>query len=120
MIDIERVVEIGKKHSPESLIVVDNTFATPIFQRPAKYGVDVIVHSGTKYLAGHSEDLYSDFKFLQNAAGAIPGPFDCFLTLRGIRTLHLRMRAHDENAKEVYYPGFGGMLSVRFSLGKMR
>jgi Cystathionine beta-lyases/cystathionine gamma-synthases len=142
VIDIERVVEIGKKHSPESLIVVDNTFATPIFQRPAKYGVDVIVHSGTKYLAGHSdvvigliatdrEDLYSDFKFLQNATGAIPGPFDCFLTLRGIRTLHLRMRAHDENAKvlagflrghpkvkEVYYPGFGGMLSVRFFTGE--
>jgi Cystathionine beta-lyases/cystathionine gamma-synthases len=141
LIDIERVVKIRENFSPESLVVVDNTFATPIFQRPAEYGVDIVVHSGTKYLAGHSdviigliatdkEDVYGEFKFLQNAAGAIPGPFDCFLTLRGIRTLHLRMRAHTENAKiiaeflrdhpkvkEVYYPGFGGMLSVRFFNG---
>ncbi len=138
LINIESVVEIRETYSPQSLIVVDNTFATPIFQRPAKLGADIVVHSGTKYISGHSDviigliatdrkEIYEDLKFLQNAAGAVPGPFDCFLTLRGIRTLHLRMKAHTENArliyeflrehskiKEVYYPGFGGMVSVRF------
>lgn len=152
VINIKRVVEIRDKTSPKSLIVVDNTFASPIIQRPADYGIDVVIHSGTKYLSGHSdvvigliatnkEELYKDFKFLQNAAGAVPGPFDCFLTLRGIRTLYLRVKAHSENAKaiaeflkrhpkveRVYYPAFdgdakgqmgmfGGMLSVRFKDG---
>ncbi|MEO0170685.1 MAG: PLP-dependent aspartate aminotransferase family protein [candidate division WOR-3 bacterium] len=149
VINIKRVVDIRDVKSPKSLIVVDNTFASPIIQRPADYGVDIIIHSGTKYLAGHSdvvigliatdkEEIYKELKFLQNAAGAVPGPFDCFLTLRGIRTLHLRVKAHSENAYEVaqflkghpkvervYYPAFdedakgqmamfGGMLSVRF------
>jgi len=94
------------------LLVVDNTFASPLGQRPLSLGADVVYHSATKYLAGHSDtvsgvlatsraDLYERLKFLQNAIGAVPGPFDCFLVLRGIRTLALRMERHTANAQAV-------------------
>jgi len=95
-----------------ALTVVDNTFATPLLQRPLALGADIVVHSTTKYLGGHSDvvggavvvkdaELGSRIQFLQNAAGAIPGPMDCFLTHRGVKTLHLRMRQHCANAAAV-------------------
>ena len=111
------------------LLVTDNTFATPVLQRPLSFGADIVLHSTTKYLNGHSdmvggalimsrEDLAERIGFLQNAAGGVPGPFDCWLALRGVKTLPLRMRAHCENAMQiaqwleqrkdiakVYYPG---------------
>jgi cystathionine gamma-synthase len=117
------------------LVVVDNTFATPILQRPLELGADVVFHSATKYLAGHSDTVLgvavtSDdaiaerLRFLQNAMGGVPGPFDCFLVLRGLRTLALRMERHGANAAAiaaflreradvatVHFPGFGGMVS---------
>jgi cystathionine gamma-synthase len=91
------------------IVVVDNTFASPIIQRPLDLGADIVFHSATKYLAGHSDtvngvlatsrdDLWERLRFLQNAVGAVPGPFDCFLVLRGLRTLHLRMERHSSNA----------------------
>ncbi len=94
------------------LLVVDNTFATPLSQRPLELGADIVFHSATKYLSGHSDtisgvlatsrdDLYERLKFLQNAIGAVPGPMDCFLVLRGIRTLALRVERHAENARAV-------------------
>jgi len=116
--------------APEGVIVVvDNTFASPAIQQPIKLGADIVMHSSTKYLNGHSdvvgglvalndETLYQDLKFLQNAAGAVPGPMDCFLVLRGIKTLGIRMERHSQNAlkiaqmledhsavKTVLYPG---------------
>ncbi len=134
------------------LIAVDNTFASPALQQPLTLGADVVMHSSTKYLGGHSdvvggllamndEILYNDIKFLQNACGAVPGPMDCFLVLRGIKTLGIRMERHSSNAlqiarfledhnavKQVIYPGleshpqhelakkqmadFGGMVSI--------
>jgi cystathionine beta-lyase/cystathionine gamma-synthase len=140
------------------LLAVDNTFATPIFQRPIEYGADVVLHSTTKYLNGHSDmvggvvvtssdEVAEQFAFLQNAAGAIPGPFDCWLALRGTKTLPLRMKQHDASGrriaqwltehpvvKEVFYPGlethpqhdlairqmggFGGMIS--FTLASLQ
>jgi cystathionine gamma-lyase len=92
--------------------VVDNTFATPVLQQPLKLGADIVVHSTTKYLNGHSDviggavltdskELYDDLKFFQNAVGAVPGPQDCFLILRGIKTLGLRMERHGANAREI-------------------
>ena len=111
------------------LFAVDNTFATPVFQRPFEFGADIVVHSTTKYLNGHSDmvggivvtrrdDLAEKFAFLQKAVGAVPGPFDCWLVLRGTKTLTLRMRQHDQNGRRiaawlakdkrvraVYYPG---------------
>jgi cystathionine gamma-synthase len=94
------------------ILVVDNTFASPFGQRPLALGADIAYHSATKYLAGHSDvvngvlatsrgDLYERLRFVQNAAGAVPGPFDCFLVLRGIRTLALRMERHSRNAMRV-------------------
>lgn len=94
------------------LVVVDNTFATPVFQQPFELGADVVVHSLTKYIAGHSDviqgavvardrAIFEPIRFLQNAAGAVPAPFDCWLTLRGIRTLELRVRRHAENAAAI-------------------
>ena len=94
------------------LLVVDNTFASPYLQRPLALGADIVVHSGTKYLGGHSDvvsglvvlnddDLHARLKFLQNAVGAVPGPFDCFLVLRGIKTLPLRMERHSANAMQI-------------------
>ncbi len=125
--DIRAAAEIAHRHG--ALCLVDNTFASPFFQRPLALGADFVLHSTTKYLAGHADvvggaiclsdrSLYERLKFLQNAAGATPSPFDCFLTLRGIKTLALRMREHEKNAthianflkdhprvRRVYYPG---------------
>lgn len=149
IIDIPAIAAIGKKY--KALVAVDNTFATPYIQRPLDLGADVVMHSVTKYLAGHSdvvmgalvvndEALAKQLAFYQNACGGTPGPQDCFLVLRGIKTLHLRMKAHNENGAKVaeylsthpkvetvYYPGlpshknhalakkqmngFGGMVS---------
>jgi cystathionine beta-lyase/cystathionine gamma-synthase len=125
--DIRAAAEIAHRHG--SLCLVDNTFASPFFQRPLALGADVALHSTTKYIAGHADvvggalclndkELYTRLKYLQNAAGATPSPFDCFLTLRGLKTLALRMREHEKNAtlvashlkahprvRRVYYPG---------------
>ena len=110
--DLAAIANISKAHSTKPLLVVDNTFATPYLQQPLKLGADVVVHSATKYLGGHSDavlglialnedKLYERLLFLQNAAGAVPGPMDCFLILRGIKTLHLRMDRHATNAAAV-------------------
>lgn len=108
--DIEAAAEIA--HDAGALLIVDNTFATPVLQRPFSYGADIVFHSTTKYLNGHSDmiggialinddELASRLQFIQNAAGAIPGPFDCWLALRGTKTLHLRVAAHDANGRQV-------------------
>jgi cystathionine gamma-lyase len=142
-------------HTRGAFVVVDNTFATPCFQQPFELGVDIVVHSVTKYLAGHSDliqgaalakdpAIFEPIKFLQNATGAVPAPFDCWLTLRGLKTLELRMQRHEENAaaianalehhplvSRVYFPGlashpghdiarkqmtgFGGMVSLELN-----
>ena len=107
--DIRAVGEIVHSHPNRPLLVVDNTFATPYLQRPLELGADIVVHSTTKYLGGHSDvvggavvvkdrELYEKLAFLQNAVGAVPGPMDCFLVLRGIKTLPLRMDRHAQNA----------------------
>jgi cystathionine gamma-lyase len=99
-------------HRAGALLIVDNTFATPIFQRPFEHGADIVFHSTTKYLNGHSDmiggmavlrddDLADRLGFIQNASGAVPGPFDCWLALRGTKTLHLRMPRHDENGRRI-------------------
>ena len=101
----------GARHEPP-IVVVDNTFASPLSQQPLLLGADIVYHSATKYLSGHSdtingvlatsrEDLFTRLKFLQNAIGAVPGPFDCFLVLRGLRTLELRIARHTSNALRV-------------------
>jgi cystathionine gamma-lyase len=108
--DIEAVVVIAKKH--KIIVAVDNTFATPVFQNPLDLGADLVVHSVTKYLGGHSdvvmgviatsnEEIYTKLKFLQNCIGAVPAPFDCYMALRGVKTLHIRMREHEKNATSV-------------------
>lgn len=110
--DISAVSELVKNHSSSPLVVVDNTFATPFLQRPLELGADLVVHSTTKYLGGHSDvvggavvgrdpDLAEKLAFLQNAVGAIPGPMDCFLILRGIKTLPVRVTRHSENANAI-------------------
>tara|TARA_B110000003_G_scaffold6751_1_gene6954 strand:- start:4490 stop:5647 length:1158 start_codon:yes stop_codon:yes gene_type:complete len=128
IIDIKSLSEIAK--SKNILLAVDNTFATPFLQQPLDLGADIVMHSATKYLAGHSDvvlgalvvknkDLADKLYFIQNASGAICGPMDSFLTLRGIKTLHVRMERHCENAKKiaiflnnhteiekVFWPGF--------------
>ena len=133
VIDLAGVIE--RKRG--ALVVVDNTFATPVHQRPLELGADGVVHSTTKYLGGHSDvvggaaivrdpALHEKVKFVQNAVGSVPGPFDCFLVHRGLRTLHLRVAAHDANGlavsswlreqagvEDVRWPGFGGMVSFR-------
>ncbi len=117
VVDIEATVATVARRAAESggarpLIVVDNTFASPALQRPLTLGADIVFHSATKYLAGHSDTILgiavtSDeaaaerLRFLQNAMGAVPGPLDCFLVLRGLRTLHLRMERHGANAAAV-------------------
>jgi cystathionine beta-lyase len=127
IIDVKVVSKLAKQHN--ILLAVDNTFATPYLQQPLELGADIVMHSGTKYLGGHSDvvlgalvvnddQLAEQLFFIQNASGAIPGPMDCFLVLRGIKTLHLRMQRHCENAKtianflhqhpkveKVYWPG---------------
>jgi cystathionine beta-lyase/cystathionine gamma-synthase len=108
--DISAAAKIAHHHG--DLCLVDNTFASPFFQRPLELGADLVLHSTTKYLAGHADvvggaiclnepSLYERLKFMQNAAGATPSPFDCFLTLRGLKTLALRMREHEKNAIEI-------------------
>ncbi|GCD76540.1 cystathionine beta-lyase [Thermaurantimonas aggregans] len=128
VIDIEAVAQLAK--SKGILLAVDNTFASPYLQQPLKLGADIVMHSATKYIGGHSDlvmgalvvnddALAEQLYFLQNAAGAVPGPMDCFLALRGIKTLHVRMQRHCENAEKVarflrshpkvekvYWPGF--------------
>jgi cystathionine beta-lyase/cystathionine gamma-synthase len=110
IIDLEAVSEIA--HRRDAIVVVDNTFASPLFQQPLGLGADIVVHSATKYLGGHSDlvmgmavtsddDLYASLKFHQNAAGGTPGPFDSWLLLRGLKTLELRMRQHERNAMAV-------------------
>jgi len=109
---VARAIAAASGPSGRPLLVVDNTFASPLGQRPLELGADIVLHSATKYLAGHSDtvnglvatsrgDVYERLHFLQNAIGAIPGPFDCFLVLRGIRTLALRMERHATNASRV-------------------
>ena len=108
--DIGAVAEAVHSHANNPLLVVDNTFATPYLQRPLELGADIVVHSTTKYLGGHSDvvggavivkevALHDRLAFLQNAVGAVPGPMDCFLVLRGIKTLAVRMDRHAENAQ---------------------
>jgi cystathionine gamma-synthase len=133
MVDIEAVIARRRN----ALIAVDNTFATPVYQRPLELGADAVIHSTTKYIGGHSDvvggavivresALHEAVRFVQNSIGAVPGPLDAFLVHRGIRTLHLRMQAHSENARavsewlqtvdgvnDVRWPGFSGMVSFR-------
>lgn len=110
IIDLAAVCEIA--HRGNAIVVVDNTFASPLFQQPLLLGADIVIHSATKYLGGHSDlvmgmavtsddELYTSLKFHQNAAGGIPGPFDSWLLLRGLKTLELRMRQHERNALAV-------------------
>ncbi len=109
--DIEAASQLAKKH--KAFLVVDNTFMSPYFQSPLRHGADMVLYSTTKYIAGHSDmvggaivtnnaELAERLHFIQNAAGAIPGPMDCFLTLRGIKTLHLRMERHEQNARKIF------------------
>ena len=156
VVDIQKISEIT--HELGGLLIVDNTFATPYLQKPISLGADAVVHSATKYLGGHSdvvggfvatnnESLVEHLSFTQNAVGAVPSPFDCYLVLRGIKTLAVRMDRHCENAKavvnflsqqpkvkQVFYPGlddhkghaiakkqmkdFGGMVSFTISGGR--
>jgi cystathionine gamma-synthase len=133
VIDLEGVV----RRRRSALVAVDNTFATPVNQRPLELGADFVVHSTTKYLGGHSDvvggvvitrdpEWYERLRFVQNAVGAVPGPMDCFLVHRGLRTLHLRMEAHARGAaavaeflrtapdvQDVRWPGYSGMVSFR-------
>jgi cystathionine gamma-lyase len=108
--DLRAMAEIATRH--EALLVVDNTFASPVFQRPLEMGAHIVWHSTTKYLNGHSDmiggiavvledDLAARLQFIQNAAGSVPGPFDCWLALRGTKTLPLRMRQHDANGRQI-------------------
>jgi cystathionine beta-lyase len=110
IIDIEACSAIAKKH--DLLLVVDNTFASPYLQNPLDWGADIVMHSATKYLGGHSDvihgcvitndsDLQNQLQFIQNSCGAVPGPQDCFLVLRGLKTLHVRMRQHCANARKI-------------------
>ncbi|HLV48261.1 MAG TPA: PLP-dependent aspartate aminotransferase family protein [Aliidiomarina sp.] len=113
LVDIEALAAIGHAHREDMIVVVDNTFATPYNQRPLELGADMVMHSATKYLNGHSdmvggiavvgerEDLIEKMTFLQNAVGAIAGPFDSYLALRGVKTLALRMRQHNQAALEI-------------------
>ena len=159
LVDIAAVAEVCQSRGAAApLLAVDNTFATPFFQRPLELGADLVVHSTTKYIGGHSDvvggavitnrpEVYQAVKFYQNAAGGVPGPFDCWLTLRGLKTLALRMRQHEQNAMRVadflsrqsqvnvvYYPGlpehpqrelaggqmsgYGGMVSFELKGGE--
>ncbi len=110
--DIQAIARLAHNHPARPWVAVDNTFATPYLQRPLELGADIVVHSTTKYLGGHSDvvggavvvqdpDLHERLAFLQNAVGAVPGPMDCFLVLRGIKTLAVRMERHSANAQAV-------------------
>ena len=153
--DIEAISEIS--HRKNAIVVVDNTFLSPYFQKPLKLGADIVVHSTTKYINGHSDiiggavildrtELYNKILLVQKSVGAVPSPFDSWLTLRGVKTLAIRMRQHEENAfkvarfllhqasvEEVFFPGlenhpghaiakkqmtgFGGIVSFRIKGG---
>jgi cystathionine gamma-lyase len=154
ILDIAAIAEVARRAG--ALLAVDNTFASPYLQEPLRLGADLVVHSTTKYLGGHSDvvggavvgrkDLLGPIAFYQNAAGGVPGPFDAYLTLRGLKTLEVRMQKHCANARRlsawlaeqpqvqrVYYPGlanhpghdlakrqmrdFGGMVSLRLTGG---
>ena len=123
--DLDAVGKIAKEHN--LLYVVDSTFATPVFLKPLEYGVDIVLHSTTKYLSGHNQliggavitnrdDLYERLKFIQKTVGAVPGPFDCWLTILGLKTLHLRMQRHWENAEKVaaYLEGHAKVADVTY------
>lgn len=142
VVDISALSLIAKKH--EILLGVDNTFATPYLQQPLKLGADIVMHSATKYLAGHSDvvlgalvvdnkELSEKLYFIQNASGAICGPMDSFLTLRGIKTLHVRMQRHCENAhtvanflndhpkiEKVYWPGLKSHINHNIAIDQMK
>jgi cystathionine beta-lyase/cystathionine gamma-synthase len=142
VVDIAAIAALA--HEAGARCVVDNTFATPYLQRPLELGADVVLHSMTKYLGGHSdliggalitsdEELIERLPFLVNAAGAVPGPMDCFLALRGVKTLALRMQAHCRNAKavaeflqthkrvtRVHYPGLPGHPGFEVAVRQMR
>lgn len=142
IIDIAGVSKIAKEHN--LLLGVDNTFATPFLQTPLDLGADIVMHSATKYLGGHSdvvmgalvvndEQLAEDLAFIQNACGATPGPQDCFLVLRGIKTLHIRMERHCQNGKtiafhlknhpkveKVFWPGFDSHPNHHVAAKQMR
>ena len=128
VVDIEALVKVA--HEKGIMVCVDNTFSSPYLQNPIDYGADMVLHSATKYIGGHSDvihgcvltnnkDIADELRFIQNAAGAVPGPMDCFLILRGVKTLHLRVQRSCENAEQiahflrnhdkvskVYWPGF--------------
>jgi cystathionine gamma-synthase/cystathionine gamma-lyase len=130
IIDIRALARIA--HANRAILAVDNTFASPFFQRPLSLGADVVIHSTTKYISGHSDiiggatatndkELNDRMQFYQNTVGAVPGPWDCWLILRGLKTLAIRMKVHEENAlylakflqthpriERVYYPGLKG------------
>lgn len=142
IVDIQKISQISHRYN--ILLAVDNTFASPYFQRPLLLGADIVVHSTTKYIAGHSDivggaavvndaGLYNDLKYYQNAAGAVPGPWDCWLVLRGLKTLAIRMKAHQENAlylakylsrhpkiERVYYPGLASGKNYAIARRQMR
>jgi cystathionine gamma-lyase len=133
MVDVQALVDVVKSKNKDIMVVVDNTFMTPYFQRPLEMGADIILHSVTKYLNGHSdvlmgvlclndEELEKKLRFVQFAVGMVPSPFDCYLANRGLKTLHLRMREHQRNAMAVaqllansphvtdtIYPGLWGL-----------
>jgi cystathionine gamma-lyase len=142
--DIEQICAWAGTLSPRPLVCVDNTFATPYLQQPLMLGADLVLHSTTKYLGGHSDvvggalvvreaELAERLSFLQNAVGGVPGPFDCFLVLRGIKTLPLRMERHAENAlavandlaersqvQQIFYPGLKANPQIELARRQMR
>ena len=142
IVDIAAAATIAKANN--QLLVVDNTFASPYLQNPIDLGADIVMHSATKYLGGHSDvimgalltnrqDLFDKLAFIQNSCGAVPGPMDSFLVLRGLKTLHLRMKAHCENGRKVaeflknhpkvevvYWPGFSDHPNYEIAKKQMR
>ena len=125
--DIEAIAKLAKAKNPEVLVAVDNTFATPYLQRPLEIGADIVQHSTTKFLGGHSDvvggatvtnlpKVAEQLAFYQNAIGAVPGPFDCFLVLRGIKTLPVRMDRHATNAQQIaeFLESHDGIKRVNF------
>ena len=142
VVDIEALVKVA--HAKGIMVCVDNTFSSPYLQNPIDYGADMVLHSATKYIGGHSDvihgcvltnnkDVADELRFIQNAAGAVPGPMDCFLILRGIKTLHLRVQRSCENAEQiahflknhdkvakVYWPGFEDHPNHKVAAKQMR
>lgn len=142
IVDLRKVAAIAKSH--QILLAVDNTFASPYLQNPLALGADLVVHSATKYIGGHSDvvmgaicgnsnELFEKLSFIQNSCGAVPGPMDCFLAIRGIKTLHVRMERHCQNASKVanflinhpkvskvYYPGLANHKGHEIAKNQMR